>query len=175
MAWLATIGVSAGCGLFHRGPSGMEGALERQLDCDLNRQFGLELGSVTAPIASGILRAAADDEHGSLVEQLHLRHVGVAVFEVREPGDKPARLDPRKLGLEGWETVLRVKDDGDQVLLMSRPERGGIREAVLVSYDGEEVVVVRVKGQLDGLIQAAAAAARDDAGRRIGTGQDRVR
>src|SRR5687767_3119562 len=47
----------SGCGLaFYRGPVGMEDALERQLDCELNRDFGLKLGIFTAPLASSIVR-----------------------------------------------------------------------------------------------------------------------
>jgi hypothetical protein len=155
---------SSGCGMaFYRGPRGVEGAIERQLDCDLDRQFGLKLGFATAPIASGVLRAVVDEEDDSFVKELHLRHVGVAVFQVENRGSVSGNLDPRKLGLSGWDTLVRIKDDGDQVLLLSRPgRRGGIKEAVLVSYDGDEVVLVRIKGDLDGLIRAATEAARRD-------------
>lgn len=166
-ALLFAAATAPGCGaVFYRGPRGVEGAIERQLDCKLNRQFGLKLGVATSSIASGVLRAAADDEDGELVGDLRLRGVGVAVFEVERQGGHPRRLDPGKLGLAGWDTVLRVKDDGDQVLVMSRPgRRSGVEEAVLVAYDGEEVVVVRVQGELDGLIRGVAEAARSDSGR----------
>lgn len=155
---------STGCGMvFYRGPRGMEGAIERQLDCDLNREFGLKLGVATASIASGVVRAAVDEENEEFLKELHLHHVGVAVFAVERRAAGPGRLDPRKLGLVGWDTVARIKDDGEQVLVLSRPgRRGGIKQAVIVTYDGEEVVLVRLKGDLDGLIRAAVEASEKD-------------
>jgi hypothetical protein len=160
----AGVAGSSGCSLaFYRGPAGVEGALERQLDCDLDRQFGLKLGLVTAPLVSGIVRSAADAEDDAFVRELHLRKVGVAVFAVERPASRRRRLDPGELGLSGWDTLLRVKEDGEQVLVMSRPARnGGIKDVVLLSYDGDEVVVVRLKGDLDRLIRAAAEAASRD-------------
>ena len=161
---LAAALAGSGCGLaFYRGPAGMEGAIERQLDCELNRDFGLKLGFMTAPLASGIVRAATDEEDEAFLKALHLRKVAVAVFHVENQGEEVRRLDPRKLGLSGWDTLARVKEGGEQVLVMSRPHRdGGIKEVMVVSYDGGEVVLVRLKGDLDALIRAASeAAARD--------------
>jgi len=160
-AVLAGILAGSGCGLaFYRGPSGMEGALEKQLDCELNRDFGLKLGFLMAPLASSIVRKTADTEDEAFLRELHLRKVGVAVFHVENQGSEVRRLDPAKLGLSGWNTLARVKQDGEQLLVMSKPEKaGGIRNVVLVSYDGDEVVLVRIKGDLDKLVQAAAEAA----------------
>jgi hypothetical protein len=151
----------SGCGLaFYRGPAGMEGALERQLDCELNRDFGLKLGFLMAPLASSIVRKTADTGDEAFLKELHLRKVGVAVFHVENQGADVRRLDPAKLGLSGWNTLARVKQDGEQLLVMSKPEKsGGIRNVVLVTYDGDEVAIVRIKGDLDKLVQAAAEAA----------------
>lgn len=163
-AFAVALLASTGCGLaFYRGPAGMEGAIEKQLDCELNRDFGLKLGFLMAPLASSIVRKTADTEDEAFLKDLHLRKVGVAVFHVQNQGSDVRGLDPRKLGLSGWNTLARVKQDGEQLLVMSKPEKaGGIRNVVLVSYDGDEVVLVRIKGDLDKLVQAAAeAAARD--------------
>ena len=151
----------SGCGLaFYRGPAGMEGALERQLDCELNRDFGLKLGFLLAPLASSIVRKTADTGDEEFLKGLHLRKVGVAVFHVEDQGTDVRRLDPAKLGLSGWHTLARVKQDGEQLLVMSKPEKsGGIRNVVLVTYNGDEVAIVRIKGDLDKLVQAAAEAA----------------
>ncbi|HET9298962.1 MAG TPA: DUF4252 domain-containing protein [Candidatus Polarisedimenticolaceae bacterium] len=150
-----------GCGLaFYRGPAGMEGAIERQLDCELNRDFGLKLGFLMAPLASSIVRKTADTGDEEFLKGLHIRKVGVAVFHVENQGNDVRRLDPGKLGLSGWDTLARVKQDGEQLLVMSKPEKSGsIRNVVLVTYNGDEVTIVRIKGDLDKLVQAAAEAA----------------
>jgi hypothetical protein len=162
--WLIALGSLSGCGLvFYRGPQGVEGAIERQLGCKLDRQFGLKLGFATAPLASSIVRAMADEEDEGFLRELHLRQVGVAVFQVEKRRGREGALDARKLGLGDWDTLVRVREDGDQMLLLSKPSRkGGIKEAVVVSYDGDEVVLVRLKGDLDRLIEAAARAAESD-------------
>lgn len=159
--FLAIMLAGSGCGLaFYRGPAGMEGALERQLDCDLNRDFGLKLGFILAPLASSIVRKTADTGDEEFLKGLHIRKVGVAVFHVENQGNDVRRLDPGKLGLSGWDTLARVKQDGEQLLVMSKPEKSGsIRNVVLVTYNGDEVTIVRIKGDLDKLVQAAAEAA----------------
>jgi hypothetical protein len=87
VALMGIVLAGTGCGLaFYRGPAGMEGALERQLDCELNRDFGLKLGFLMAPLASSIVRKAADEEDEAFLQGLHLRKVGVAVFHVEHQG-----------------------------------------------------------------------------------------
>ncbi|HEX6850204.1 MAG TPA: DUF4252 domain-containing protein [Candidatus Polarisedimenticolaceae bacterium] len=140
--------------VFYRGPQGVEDALEAQMGVELDREFGIRLGFVSTKIASGIARAVDDED---ALGELHLSSVGVATFTMEGTPENPPVLDPKRLGLRGFETVLRAKDDGDDVLLAVRSRKGSVREAVLVVCDGEEVVITRFKGDLDALVRAAAA------------------
>ena len=142
-----------GC-VSYRGPRGVEDALERQMGVELEREFGLKLGFVGTKTVSGLARAVDDED---ALAAVHLTSVGVATFTIEGTPTQAPRLDPERLGLHGFETVLRAKDEGDDLLLAVRSKRGSIREAVFVVCDGEEVVISRFEGDLDALVQAAAA------------------
>jgi hypothetical protein len=140
--------------VFYRGPQGVEDALERQMGVELDREFGIKLGFLSTKVASGIAHAVDDEDE---LGELHLSSVGVATFTVEGTPERAPVLDPDRLGLRGFETVLRAKDGGDDVLLAVRSKKGSVREAVLVVCDGEEVVISRFKGDLDALVRSAAA------------------
>lgn len=147
-----TLAATPACVLY-RGPKGVEHALEQQMGVELDREFGIKLGFLLTKAASGVARAVDDDD---VLGELHLSSVGVATFTVEGTPQRPANLDPKKLGLRGFETVLRARDDGDDILLAVKTKKGSVREAVLVVCDGREVVVSRFKGDLDALVRAAA-------------------
>lgn len=150
----ATLVATASSCVFYRGPRGVEDALEDQMGVELEREFGIKLGFLATKAASGIVRAVDDED---ALEEMKLSSVGVATFMVEGTPERPANLDPARLGLRGFETVLRAKDGGDDVLLAVKSKRGTVREAVLVVCDGEEVVISRFKGDLDALVRAAMA------------------
>lgn len=140
--------------VLYRGPRGVEDALEDQMGVELDREFGIKLGFLSTKAVSGLARAVDDED---ALGELHLSSVGVATFTVEGTPERPANLDPKRLGLRGFETVLRARDDGDDVLLAVKSKKGSVREAVFVVCDGEEVVISRFKGDLDALVKAAAA------------------
>ena len=150
---LGAVLAAPGCVLY-RGPRGVEEAIEDQMGVRLDREFGLKLGFIATKTVSGIAKAV-DDE--GVLDDVSLSSIGVATFSVEGTPERPANLDPERLGLRGYETVLRARDDGDDVLLVVKAGKKSIREAVLVVCDGEEVVISRFKGDLDGLIRSAMA------------------
>lgn len=150
----ATLVATASSCVFYRGPHGVEDALEDQMGVELEREFGIKLGFLATKTVSGIAKAVDDED---ALGDLKLSSVGVATFTMEGTPARPAVLDPKRLGLRGFETVLRAKDGGDDVLLAVKSKKGSVREAVLVVCDGEEVVISRFKGDLDALVRAAMA------------------
>lgn len=149
----AALATAPAC-VFYRGPQGVEDALEDQMGVELEREFGIKLGFLSTKAASGLAHAIDDEDE---LGELKLSSVGVATFTVEGTPEHAPVLDPKRLGLRGFETVLRARDGGDDVLLAVRAKKGSIREAVLVVCDGEEVVISRFKGDLDALVRAATA------------------
>lgn len=137
----------SGCVLY-RGPRGVEDALERQLGVELEREYGVKLGWTSTKIVMAF--ANSDDDMDGL--DLDIDGIGVATYIV-PPGAKRPRLDPARLGLSGWDTAIRARDEDGDVLLMTRARRGKIREIVFVAYDDEEVVLGRLKGDLGDLVE----------------------
>jgi hypothetical protein len=151
---LATVGC-----VTYRGPRGIETAIEEQMGVDLEREFGLKLG-LCATKLTGTFLAHESDEDALAIE--NLTGVGVAVFKVPPGASKAPRLDPARLGLGRFETVLNIRDGDGQVLLLTKSKKQTIHEVVFVAADGEEVVVARLRGDLDRLVGQVMHAADED-------------
>jgi hypothetical protein len=143
----------------YRGPRGIESAIEEQMGTSLEREFGLKLGWTTTKLAGAIV-AHEDDEDTLAVKDL--TGVGVAVFKVPEGASHVAGLDPARLHLGSFETLLNVRDRDGQVLVLAKTRHNSIHEVVFVSCDDEEVVVARRRGDLDRLGEHRTRAADED-------------
>jgi Domain of unknown function (DUF4252) len=140
----------AGC-FAYRGPRGVEASLEDSLGVELRRDFGVKLGFLSTKFAVSFIGRDDDD-----LDFHDLTSIGVAVFERGAAnGRTPRRIEPGDLGLKGFSTMLRSSDGDDQVLLLVKPSNGTIREMVLLAVDEDEVVVARLTGRLDELIEKA--------------------
>jgi hypothetical protein len=143
--------ILAACGCFnYRGPRGVEESLEHTLGVELHPEEGIKLGPISTRFVASFVGHDEDDFLSDL------SRVGIAVFEVgASNGQTPRPIQASDLGFRGWSTMLDMHDDGDQVLLLVKPRKGSIREMMLVSVDGDEVVVARLTGNLDHLIAKA--------------------
>jgi len=151
----ASLAVTSAC-VTYRGPRGIESAIEEQMGVDLERDFGLKLGWTTTKLAGSFV--GGDDADDALAFK-DLTGLGVAVFRVPKGASSPAHIDPARLLAGHFETVLNVRDSDGQVLLLAKPQRGTIKELVFVSCDEEEVVIARLRGDLDRLLEQALQAA----------------
>jgi hypothetical protein len=145
---------TSGC-MTYRGPRGVEAAIERKAGVELHREVGFKLGPITTRIAASLLHDSADarDFHD-------LTGIGVAVFEVRKhSGDPTHPITAKDLGVEGWQPMVESRSDGEQLLVLAKPEDGELREMMFLSIESDEVVVARLKGHLDRLIEKTLSAA----------------
>lgn len=146
-----------GCVLY-RGPRGVEGALERQLGVELEREYGVKLGWTSTHLVMSLARHD-DDPDPDL--DFDLDGIGVATYTI-PAGAKKIRLDPERLGLSGWDTAIRARDGDGDVLLVTRARRGHVREMIFVAVDGDEVVLGRFKGDLEALVEKMVSDTRKD-------------
>jgi hypothetical protein len=59
------------------------------------------------------------------------------------------------VGLEGWDVILRARDKDGEALFLARRDGESIREVLLIVQDAdeEEIVVARLKGRLERLLE----------------------
>jgi len=152
------VAASTAC-VTYRGPRGIEAAIEDQIGADLEREFGLKLGWTATKLTGAIVAHDGDEDALAFKD---LTGLGVAVFKVPEGASHTAGLDPARLRLGGFETLLNVRDRDGQVLVLAKTRHGSIHEVVFLSCDDEEVVVARLRGDLNKLVEHVTQAADED-------------
>jgi len=146
------------CISFH-GPTDLRRDLTQATGVELERQSGVSVG----PVGVMLARWFTEEEE---VPLKGVRRVQVGVYEVTDSGesgfDETRVLPP---DLPGWQTVVRVQDDDENVFVMLHEKDEKIRGILVVVMDREEWVLVRIKGKLDHMVERAMEMAFDEADR----------
>lgn len=115
---------------------------------DTDRTMSLSLGKTTLRFAARFL----DDNPETQALLGSLDGVRVRIYEVHGDNGRIARNVEHmgdKLGNDGWQPVILVREEGELVQMFAKPSASGIRGLTIVSANGEEVVVVNVMGDID--------------------------
>lgn len=162
---LAFGAASSGCMLATPGLGKQRHALEQQLPgAHFERTFGIKLGHMSLALARGVLRAAGDDgeDVDEDVEQAMamLRNIDglqVALYKTRAlPALKVANFSPpRGKSRDGaWFVAADVRGEDHLGWALARTGANGrIREIVVGALDGEQLVLVRVKGDVKAILE----------------------
>lgn len=148
---------STGC-WFH-GPGDLKRELSREAGVKLNRQIGLTFGPTSLMLARWGLRMA-DEQEFTLKG---VRKVQVGVYEVdglRRGHDAPARLEADLF--PEWDPIVRIHDEGENVLVLLRHDDERIRAMLVAVTDHDEWVLVRIRGRLDRVVEDAMRMAFDE-------------
>jgi len=114
---------------------------------DTNRTMSLSLGKTTLRFAARFL----DDEPETQALLRSLDGVRVRIYEVHGDTDRITQRFDRmgnKLGNDGWQPVMLVREDGELVQMYSKSSSRGMHGLTIVSADDEEVVVVNIMGDI---------------------------
>ena len=115
---------------------------------DTDRTMSLSLGKTTLRFAARFL----DDEPETQALLRSLDGVRVRIYEVNGDSERIARNFEHmgnKLGNDGWQPVMLVREEGELVQMYAKPSGTGILGLTIVSADGDEVVVVNVMGDIE--------------------------
>lgn len=130
--------------------------LKREMSLDLGR---CSLGATRLALA---LVPGNGDLRGTLAD---LHRVRVAVYRFQSPTGVDATTVQRQLesllAAERWETVVRSREDEESAWVLCRTDQEEIREISVVSLESDELVQVRLEGNLGRFI-ANAVRQRDD-------------
>jgi hypothetical protein len=117
---------------------------------DTNRTMSISLGPTVLRFAARFL----DDEPETQALLRSLDGVRVRIYEVNSNGDSEriarnfAKMGD-KLGNDGWQPVMLVREEGELVNMFAKPSSSGIQGLTIVSADDEEVVVINIMGEID--------------------------
>ena len=146
-----------------RGPSGIRRDVAHATGAKYDRKLGLTLGRFSL----GLVRWGMKDDLAEGDQTLSLegiRKVQIGVYEVEEGTWNPGRrFDPASLG--SWEPVVAIHDAGDDVHVLYRDRDGRTTDMLIVVSDSEDLVIVRVKGDLDRFLETAVRYSLQQAGR----------
>jgi len=114
---------------------------------DTNRTLSLSLGKTTLRFAARFL----DDEPETQALLRSLDGVRIRIYEVHGDNERVARRFEhmgKKLGNDGWQPVMLVREEGELVQMFSKSSSNSMLGLTIVSADEEEVVVVNVMGDI---------------------------
>ena len=115
---------------------------------DTDRTMSLSLGRFPLRLAARFL----DDDPETQVLLRSLDGVRIRIYEVHGDSERIARKFEHmgnKLGKDGWEPIMLVREEGELVQMYAKSSGTGIQGLTIVSADDEEVVVVNVMGDID--------------------------
>lgn len=152
---------SAGCMLATPGLGNQRQALEEQLPgARFDRSFGVKLGRISLGLARGILRAAEDGDEDVEQAMAMLRHLDGVQVALYKTVDLPA-IDaasfrpPRARTRSGdWFVAADVRGQGHVGWAIARTgDRGLVREILVGALDEDQLVLVRVKGDVEAMLE----------------------
>jgi hypothetical protein len=157
-AWwiVVCVATAASCIGFH-GPEDLRRDLVQATGVELHRETGVSVGRMGVMLVRWF---TPEDE----IPLKGVRRVQVGVYEVTDFGDggyPRGHVDPPEL--PGWEPVVRVHDDDENVFVMLRQEDDAIRGMLVVVMERDEWVLVRIKGRLEKVVEEAMRMAFDQA------------
>ncbi|MDF1570680.1 MAG: DUF4252 domain-containing protein [Bacteroidales bacterium] len=100
-------------------------------------------------IAMKLAATIADLEHEEAAFLRSIRSMRVLTIENNElyPGVNFAREANIHIGRNGYEVMVQVTSDGEDVLILGREKRGKLKD-MLILVGGEDNVMVHIKGRM---------------------------
>lgn len=140
-----------GC-LYSREIAGTKRAIERELpEVRLDREMVVSVG----PFGMGFARlfAGIADEDEARTYLRDVRRVKVGVYTVSGLTSLDD-FDPAGLRRfrDDWDVAVKIRDDDQFTWILYRPEVDTVRDLYVLVLDDEELVMARVKGNLDRLV-----------------------
>jgi hypothetical protein len=145
-----------------RGPEQIRKEISFNSGVKLDREMGFTVRRSGMWLVRMGLRIAGKDE----ISLRGVRRIEVGIYQVRgseSGGHIEVPLEARSFS--DWDPVVRVHEDDEDVLVMVREKKGSVRNMLVVVSDDEELVIVRMKGRLDDILEEAMAEAFDQADR----------
>ena len=130
------LATATSCIRFH-GPENLRRDLSRASGVELEQESGVTLTRT----AVMLVRWVTSEEE---IPLRGVRRVEVGTYQVRGLGSRP--IDPPQL--PGWQNIVRVREDDEQIFVLVREEEDAIRGMLIIVAEEDEWVLVRIRGKL---------------------------
>lgn len=150
-------------GCWFHGPSEIRDEISLSTGTEYETELGLTLGRTSMAITKIGLDTSEDENDHSLKG---VRKLQVGVYHPKgsfASTKKESRLSAESF--ENWSPLVRMIEDGENVLVLVREKKSHIREMLVIVEEPDELVVVRMKGKLDHLLDDAMELGFDQADR----------
>lgn len=122
-------------------------------EAEFERDFALRLGRVSTAVVKPIAFFALDDEEGEAGFLRKIKRVHFATYQVsgfpEDLGTRELTSLDRRMRKQGWNRVVRTRDESDVTWVFARENGDEIRDLLVVALSDDEMVIVRVGGRLD--------------------------
>jgi hypothetical protein len=157
VALLVLLLAAPGCTL--RGPEKIRRQISQSTGTEYSREIGITLGRVGLAVA----RMALDEEDEELKVLEHLTKIRVGVYQVESRPETPGQMELGRLAMADWEPMVDMRQGEEDVLVLLKRKKGEVREMLVVVNESDELVIVRMKGRLDRVLEEAAAFGKQEA------------
>lgn len=149
---LLLCGASVAC-IGFRGPADVRRGVERRTASDLDRQFAITVGPASMAFVRWAARVA--DEPDAIALR-GIRKVQVGVYQ-RDRSDGAVALDRHlePIDFPRYDPLVQVREDHERVLVLAETRAERIRRMLVVVDDLDEVVIVRMSGDLQRVLEEA--------------------
>ena len=159
VALVAGVGfLASGC-LYSREISHTRRSVERAFPgADFDRKMVFTVGSFPLRTSSWILGLAGDEDADNIAGYLaDIDRVKIGIYDTEflPEAVRTGTTALKDLLEYGWEPAVQVRDAENHVWILYRSHRNRIRDAFVIVLNDEQLVIVRVDGHLDRLIQRA--------------------
>ncbi|MCR4439133.1 MAG: DUF4252 domain-containing protein [bacterium] len=119
--------------------------------------FQLSLGPGSMWLTGAVANVAAHgDEAAALL--LDIRSVQVGLYQLRECGEQAGMIPKsveRSLTRRGYEPIVKVKGRKEATMVLAHLRKERIDALFVIAADGEELVLVEVRGRLERVLEEA--------------------
>jgi hypothetical protein len=144
-------GTLAGCVGF-RGPADVHREVRETTGVAYEREMGLTLGGPALALTQWAAERYVEED---IPDLSGLRKVQVGIYEA-PPGGAAPRRSMEADDFPTWEPLVEIRDrDDEHVLVMVRRRDDTIRMLLVVVDEPDELVIVRLKGYLDTILEDA--------------------
>ncbi len=156
---LLVVGLATSGCIYSREISNTRRVIEEEIPgSQFDRKMVLNIGSGTLRTAGWLTSLIPDDDMEEVRRYLDdVERIKVGIYETESlPDDGPSGAPMLSDMVErGWEVAVRVRDEQDRVWLMYRSHRDRVRALFVIVLNEDNLVIARVEGHLDRILQRA--------------------